>query len=120
MTKSLKTLLAQIVGRLGGAYTTVNAQNGIDGFLRLFKDNSTNTVRGYGYFRRSTNIDMATVIFTIPSGWRPSANWWVPVFMYTAESKCIAYHSTIKTNGEYTQDAGSVMREGFTSFEYTL
>lgn len=119
MTKSLKALLAQIVGRLGGAYTTVSAQNGIDGFLRLFKDNSTNTVRGYGYFRRSTNIDSSTVIFTIPSGWRPSANWWVPVII-SATTGVVAYHSTIKTNGEYTQDVGSVIREGFTAFEYTL
>lgn len=50
--------------------TYVEAENGITGGLRLFKDPNSRTIRAYGYFRRSTNIDVNTTIFTVPAGYR--------------------------------------------------
>lgn len=114
-----KKLLYKICQRIGQTNTSISASNGLNGSLRLWKDNATGTVRGYGYFRGSTNIGINTTIFEIPSDYRPSVSWNVPMFLKTDTSSA-AYYGVIATNGTLTQKLGSSIREGFVSFEYEI
>ena len=116
----MKKLLNKIVGRLGVTETYVEAQNGITGGIRLFRDNSTNTVRCYGYFRRSTDINLSTTIFTVPSGFRPPGNYAVPMFLYTSGNVCAGFYGVLTSQGVITQSLGTTVREGFIAAEWKL
>jgi len=116
----MKKLLNKIVGRVGVTDTYVNAENGITGGVRLFRDNSTNTVRCYGYFRRSTDISVSTTIFTVPSGFRPPGNYAVPMFLYTSGNLCAGFYGILTPQGVITQSLGSTVREGFIAAEWKL
>lgn len=117
----MKKLLHKILGRFGVTETYVEAQNGITGGIRLFKDNSTNTVRCYGYFRRSTDINTSTAIFTVPSEYRPQGNYTVPMFFYTSTGLCAGFYGILTAqSGAITQSLGNTVREGFISAEWKL
>ena len=116
----MKKLLNKIVGRVGVTDTYVNAENGITGGVRLFRDNSTNTVRCYGYFRRSTDIGISTTIFTVPSGFRPPGNYAVPMFLYTSGNLCVGFYGIVNEQGVITQSLGNTIREGFIAAEWKL
>lgn len=115
---SMKELLTKILGRIGSDMTYVTALNGITGGLRLFKDKSTGTVRCYGYFRRASDISDSTVIFQVPSGYRPSENYELPMFLYTSGGVCAGFYGILLPNGEIRQKLGSTIREGFVSAEW--
>lgn len=116
----VKALLAKMLSSFGNEYTYIAASNGITGGLRLFKDKSTGTVRGYGYFRRGTNISLSETIFQLPTGWIPSGSWEIPMFFYTSGGIAAAYYGVLSSNGTIKQSLGSTIREGYTTFEYTL
>ena len=98
--------------------TYVEAENGITGGLRLFKDPNSRTVRAYGYFRRSTNIDTNTTIFTVPAGYRPSGNYALPSFLYT-NGTGVAYQCTLyASDGTVMQKLGASVREGLVVGEW--
>ena len=90
------------------------------GFCRCVKDNSTNTVRVHFYFNATQNIGTSTYLFTIPSGFRPSAE--VNGAMFYADQNNVggAYTFKITTGGVITQNAGSTIRQGFGFAEYKL
>ena len=120
-----KTDLANILNEVlppstGNEYTYVTASSGITGGLRLFKDKASGTIRAYGYFRRSTNISQSETIFQLPTGWSPIGGWEIPMFFYTSGGAAAAYYGILGTDGTIKQSLGSTIREGFTSFEYTL
>lgn len=115
-----KKMFSKILSRFGTSMTYVTADNGITGGLRLWKDKSTNTVRGYGYFRRSTDINMSTTIFTIPVGYRPIGDNEIPMMLYTSGGFTAAYYGKVTASGEFTQRLGGTIREGFTAFEYQI
>lgn len=117
---NMKNLLTKIINRFGSDMTYVTASNGITGGLRLWKDKSSGTIRGYGYYRRPTDINMDTTIFSIPSGYRPSGDTEIPMFMYTSGGLCAAYYGKITAGGVLTQRLGGTIREGFTTFEYQI
>lgn len=117
---NVKKLLYKMLGRFGRSDTYVEASNGITGGIRLFKDNSTNTVRCYGYFRRSTDISVSTTIFQVPSGYRPSGNFAVPMFLYTSGNVGAGFYGVVNAQGIITQSLGSSVREGFISAEWYL
>ena len=116
---NLKKLLIKMLGRVGSEMTYTTALNGITGGLRLWKDHSTGTVRCYGYFRRATNISDGTVIFTVPSGFRPPSNYEVPMFLYSSTGVNAGYYGTLHTNGNMYQNLGATIREGYVSAEWT-
>lgn len=98
--------------------TYAEAENGITSGLRLFKDPSSRTVRAYGYFRRSTNIDTNTTIFTVPEGYRPSGNYVLPAFMYS-NGAGVAFSCTLySSNGIIQQKLGASVREGLVVGEW--
>ena len=104
----------------GNEYIYVTASGTISGGLRLFKDIGAETIRGYGYFRRSTNISQSETIFQLPTGWRPSGGWEIPMFFYTSGGIAAAYYGILATDGTIKQSLGNSIREGYMSFEYTL
>lgn len=115
-----KKLLTKLLNRVGETHTTVSAINSITGELNLVIDKSTNTVRGYGYARRSTDINIATAIFNIPSAYRPSADVKIPMFLYSSSGVNAAYYGVAHPSGDINQLLGSTIREIFTAFEYKL
>lgn len=116
----LKKTIYKILGRFGGTETYVNAENGITGGIRLFRDNSTNTVRCYGYFRRSTDISSSTTIFTVPSGYRPYSGYAIPMFLYSSSNLCAGFYGIVNEQGVITQSLGNTIREGFIAAEWKL
>lgn len=116
----VKALLTKVLSRFGNDYTYITASSGITGGLRLFKDKSTGTIRAYGYFRKSSNITQSDVIFQLPTGWRPSGGWEIPMFFWTSGGIAAAYYGILATDGTIKQSLGSTIREGYMTFEYTL
>lgn len=117
---NIKKLLNKMLGRFGNEMAYVEAQNGITGGLRLFKDKGTNTVRCYGYFRRSTDIAVSTTIFAVPSGFRPTGNYAVPMFLSTSGNVNVGFYGVLTAQGVLTQSLGNSVREGFVSAEWSL
>lgn len=113
-----KILLTKLLGRTGAEMSYITALNSITGGLRLWKDKSTRTVRCYGYFRRATNITDGTVIFNVPSGFRPVGNTEVPMFLYSSSGVNAGYYGILHTNGDMYQSLGATIREGFVSAEW--
>ena len=116
----VKKLFYKILSRFGNEMTYVEAQNGITGGLRLLKDKGTNTVRCYGYFRRSTDITSSTTIFTVPSGFRPAGNYSIPMFLSTSGNVNVGFYGVLTAQGVLTQALGNTIREGFVSAEWSL
>lgn len=115
----VKALLTKILSRFGSDNTYVSASGTITGGLRLIKDKSTGTVRAYGYFRKTSNITTTETIFQVPSGWRPTTTWEIPMYLYVDGGTSASYFGSINSNGVVNQNLGSVIRGGFTAFEYT-
>lgn len=116
---NVKALLTNVLNSFGNDYTYISASSGITGGLRLFKDKSTRTIRGYGYFRKSSNITQSDTIFQIPTGWRPTGGWEIPMFFNTSSNTSAAYYGILAADGTIKQSLGGTIREGFTAFEYT-
>lgn len=114
----LKSILDQVLPCETASMTFITALNGITGGLRLWKDPTTKTVRAYGYFRRSTDINTSTVIFNVPSEYRPTQTYELPMIISTSGNTTIAYHGNVQANGNIYQDVGSIIREGFIAGEW--
>lgn len=114
---STKKLLYKIISAFGANVTYITASNGIEGGLRLWRDRTSGTVRCYGYFRKSTDIAQSTTIFEIPSGYRPSENYAVPMFLATSSSST-AYYGAVTPAGIMTQSLGNTIRAGIACGEW--
>lgn len=117
---SVKKLLTKVLSRFGTDVTVVNAENGITGELRVVKDRASGTVRCYGYYRRNTDINTSTTIYTIPAAYRPKSDMFVPMFIYTSGGVCAAYFGIVHTNGTINQLLGGTIREGYVSGEWSI
>lgn len=114
----LKNILDEVLPYDTASMTFITALNGITGGLRLWKDPTIKTVRAYGYFRRSTDINANTAIFNVPDGYRPASNYEIPMYLATS-SATLAYRGVVQTDGNIYQSAGSTIREGFIAAEWS-
>ena len=104
----LYNILDALVNRTGISSTSVSSTYGT---LWLFKDNSTNTVRAYGYARSGSNINLDTALFTVPSGYRPSSLATIPMTIAVDSGAIAAYYGYVFTNGEVKQHLSGYARE---------
>lgn len=116
---TLDQIIGYIADNMSVSKTAVSAKNGISGTLWLVKDNISRSVRGFGYFRKSTDIASDTTIFTIPAELRPAENVDGAGF-YQTGSTSTSYTVAVKSNGTVSQALGSTIRSGIILFEYPL
>ena len=90
------------------------------GLCHCYKDKACNTVRVHFYFNATSNVGTSTTLFTIPSGFRPSAGATGTMFYMDANNLGGAYTFKISTAGIVTQNAGSTIRQGFGYVEYPI
>ena len=82
-------------------------------------DPSSGTVRIYFAFSASQNIATADVLFTVPSGYRPSADTTFPILIAT-DAGFVGGWGYVHTNGEVNQSVSGYSRNGFGAIEYKL
>ena len=114
---NLKKLMTKVLNTFGTDVTHVTNSYGT---LRLTKDKATNTVRGYGYFRSSTDLTINTVLFNVPSGYRPKETYSIPMFLSTNSNVATSYFGFVNTEGNITQQLGGTIRSGFFSCEWAI
>lgn len=114
---NIKKLLTKILNSFGTNTTYVQNSYGL---LRLTKDKATNTVRCYGYFRSSTDIGISTVLFIVPSGYRPKEQRAVPMYLTTGGGITTSYYGYANTDGTIIQQLGASVRSGFFSDEWSV
>lgn len=90
------------------------------GHCKIYKDNASQTIRLVFYFNATSNISTSTTIFTIPSGFRPSAEVSGSMFYSDANNVSGSYTFKITTSGALTQNAGTNIRQGFGVAEYPI
>lgn len=84
-------------------------------------DKASKTVRISFYFNANTDLTTSTVLFTIPSEYRPSTGYASPMlFIGSSSSSLGVYTCHITTSGQIFQDAGSSIRSGIGYIEYPL
>lgn len=116
---NLDQIMDFLADGIGADTTSVTAINSIEGTLYLYKDTLSKTVRGYCYFRKSSDIAFDMVIFQVPEGYRPLEEITRPCFLQTS-SGVGAYYCRITTSGNIQQRMGSTVRSGFMVFEYSI
>ena len=105
---------------LGVEYFTLTGYSGFDSVIGYgFYDKSTDTVRLYMYGADSANISTSTVLFTVPSAYRPPQNIGAPM-MFATTAGSGAHYATVSTNGEVKQTASSSLRQFLAFCEYQL
>lgn len=82
-------------------------------------DPLSGTVRIYFTFSATQNIAITDVLFTVPSGYRPSASITFPILIAT-DSAFVGGWGYVQTNGEVTQGVTGFARNGFGAIEYKL
>ena len=113
----LGTILNALVNRTGVSSTEVTSTYGT---LYLFKDNSTKTVRAYGYARSGSNMTTSTILFTVPSGYRPSETKYFPIVGTTDTQYTAAYYGIVDSDGNVKQNLGGSAREVFIATEWEI
>ena len=119
----LETFTTIVGTRQPMGYEVADATNGTAlsrGFCRCYKDKACNTVRVHFYFNATQNISTSTYLFTIPSGFRPSAEATGAMFYMDSGNVSGAYTFKVTTAGILTQNAGSTIRQGFGFVEYPI
>ena len=101
----------------GGAITS--ATSGVDVGGRWVYDPNTKTVRIYMYAHSSSNITTDTILANIPSRYRPSSNYALfGLIKTTGDTR--GYYGRIETNGNITQQLGTIVRDLCLFGEYSV
>lgn len=99
---------------------TRNTTNTTSGNGKGIYDKATGTVRLYFQWAHSSNVASGTTLFTIPSGYRPPAQFTGYGLIRTSENVPLPATYTISTAGAITQTASNSARGGFAVIEYIL
>ena len=114
----VKKLLTKILTQITASTTFGTASGSPSSSLcRIVKVG--NVVHISGFYRRTSNITTTETLFTIPSGYRPSATVQLPSRLTDANNN-ISYYCNLYTDGTIRQMGGSAMREVFFCGTYTL
>ena len=73
-----------------------------------------------GFYRRTTDITTAEVLFTVPNGYRPSSTLSIPAYVTNGNNVSLAFYVNIYADGTILQRAGNTMREVFFSGSYRI
>lgn len=95
-----------------------NGSSGITQFGRVWKDPNTKTCRVQVSARKSTDISTNDILATIPSGFRPTANYALYGYFYTGGNLVAAYYGIVNAAGDIKQSLGNSIREVFLVGEY--
>lgn len=98
--------------------TSVSASSAYSsGAMYLFKNKLTNSVIGYGFVNKTSNIGTSETFFSIPEGWRPVNNC-SGVGFFWSNSAGAAYRIAINTSGAIQQGYSSATRSIMFLFNY--
>ena len=117
---NVKKTLTKLLNRVSTEYFTLTGYVGLDNAIGYgFYDKATDTVRLYMFGSDSANISTSTVLFTVPSAYRPPQNIGAPM-MFSTTAGSGAHYATVGTNGEVKQAASSTLRQFMAFCEYQL
>lgn len=121
LVSALQTAIDTLNSNIGTTrFTFSSSISGAQGALGYgFKDNATGTVRVYFTARFSSNVGTNTSMFSIPSGYRPSANNGAMCIITTDSNASVAGYATIGADGTIKQGLTNNCRgiSGFAEYE---